>query len=238
MVAPEGDHIGDMIRRSGAPYEYDLLRALRRVAPCGSTVIDVGANIGNHTLYFAVACGCIVHAFEPNPSALRCLEANVALNRLEEQVILHPEALSNRTGHAALRQLLPEEADLGTIAVVPDANGTASMVRLDDVSISGHVSVLKVDVEGGEPEVLEGARRVLRTHKPVIAVEAQTPADRRRLDTQLVKHGYSRFPITFAWTPTYLYVPYWWAAVRLLTEPLVISRAFSGARARLRRWPG
>jgi len=72
----ETDYIQGKIAREGAPYELTMLRAMAdRLSP-GDLVLDIGANIGNHSLYLAAA-GFTVHAFEPNASLCEALNQSV-----------------------------------------------------------------------------------------------------------------------------------------------------------------
>ncbi|HEV2929907.1 MAG TPA: FkbM family methyltransferase, partial [Propionibacteriaceae bacterium] len=69
------------ILRSGTPYEAGVLADMASLGLTGAAV-DVGANIGNHSLWLAVVCGLSVEAFEPDPANLSRLRHNVALNGL------------------------------------------------------------------------------------------------------------------------------------------------------------
>lgn len=204
LHAPPGDHIGDAIRTSGAPYERDLLRALAPFVSPQSVVVDVGANIGNHSLYFAITRGAIVHAFEPNPDSRHYLRENLDANRVKH-VVIHSEALSDEPGTASL----VESDDLGTVSLARDPAGAVRVARLDDFRFPPElrIAVLKVDVEGCEAAILEGADRTLAVHRPLIAVEAPMRSDRARVAAAL-PDGYRRLPIRFGWTSTYVYYPH------------------------------
>ena len=78
----ESDHIFRIARDTGKFYENDLLASLRPYLDRDDHVIDVGANIGNHSIYFAARCGCRVTAFEPNPWLMRLLRLNIEHNQL------------------------------------------------------------------------------------------------------------------------------------------------------------
>ena len=165
--------------------------------------MDVGANIGNHALYFAITRGAAVHAFEPNPTSRHYLQKSLDANRVEG-VIVHAEALSDQQGTASL----VESDDLGMVSVAPNRAGEVRLARLDDFHFPGdpRVGLLKIDVEGSEAAVLAGAARTVRLHHPVIAVEAPTKDARRRIEAVL-PHEYRRFPVRFCWTSTYVYYP-------------------------------
>lgn len=203
QVIPDGDHIGESVRSSGRPYERDLLRTLAPFVWPSHVVVDVGANIGNHALYFAVARGAFVHAFEPNPESRRYLKESVEASRIRH-VMIHSEALSDESGSATL----VASEDLGMCRVNTDRAGDVTVRRLDQFMFAPEmrIAVLKIDVEGGEARVLGGASRTIREHRPLVAVEARTAAARRAIADAL-PDGYRRLPIRFGWTPTYIYYP-------------------------------
>lgn len=83
-------------------YEAHQMTAVRPFIPTGAVIVDAGANIGNHTLFFAKVCGAAeVHAFEPLRTIFAVLERNVALNGLTN-VRCHNMALGAAAGRAAL----------------------------------------------------------------------------------------------------------------------------------------
>lgn len=220
ISGPDGDWIATTIQRTGQPYEHDLLRVLGPFARSGSVVVDVGANIGNHALYFAVIRGATVHAFEPNPVALEYLNANVDASKARN-VHVHAVGLSDTEGRG---EIAPAE-DLGMARIERSNSGEIDLRPLDSYGFppEPRIAVLKIDVEGGEARVLMGALETIRTHSPIIAMEAPDQ-DAAHLMRSL---GYRRFPLWFCWTPTYVFYP------RLARLPALVSRAL---RAKIPVW--
>ncbi len=138
--------------------------------------IDVGANAGIYTERLAQLCRK-VHAFEPIPWLAADLVRKCSAN-----VVVHRVALSNRAGQARLR--IPtragiEENGLTTMEELNALNSNDSVRvvecatnRLDNI-ISEPVGFIKIDVEGHELSVLEGAIQTIRTNKPVLVVESE-----------------------------------------------------------------
>src|SRR5690606_21717953 len=92
--------------------------------------VDVGANIGNHTLFFAKVMGQRVYSFEPFPENLRLLKKNIALNGLEKLVRVVGKAAGATAGEGNLE--VPSENNLGMVRLAP--SGLAcKIVALDDV---------------------------------------------------------------------------------------------------------
>src|SRR5215216_1294268 len=139
----------------------------------GAVVVDVGANVGEFTLTAAAAVGLqgTVLAFEPQPEVFRLISESVRHNGLKN-VRLVQAAVSDRSGEATL--FWPESGNSGIASLANTATGISvgvSSVTLDDVVESkqvGRVDVLKVDVEGHEPQVLDGGIKMLKTHKPCV----------------------------------------------------------------------
>lgn len=163
----------------------------------GSTAIDVGANVGAFTIPFAYAVGPTgtVLAFEPLPDNVKRLRANVELNRLSN-VRIEAQAVGDREGVAELR--MSADPAYGSITDIDVQRGVGTSVsvpvtRLDEFWASlqrPEVSVLKIDVEGGEADVLLGASGLLVSQHPAILVEANAPDQLEAVSALLGKIGY------------------------------------------------
>jgi FkbM family methyltransferase len=165
--------------RRGYPYERFLLEHIydRRHTLAG-TALDVGANIGNHALWFAGVCGFDVVAYEPLHHQI--LREHAELNQLAHKIVIEPVALgdhNNTAVHIGKGRLADTDQDV-PINDQPDvASGkwlrTGARVpvrRLDDYNLE-HVSLIKIDVEGMEPAVLRGGEKMIRRDRPVIFAE-------------------------------------------------------------------
>jgi len=160
-------------------FEYSTVQALKQVLSPGDTAIDVGANIG----YFTLLAGRLVGsrgrvvAFEPNPEMVRRLTGNVALNDYQARVTAHPWALSDVDGPAHLYVPTTGRDDPGEASMRRqrgwDGVEEQAVVarRLDDLWDHGAVRLIKLDVEGAELQVLQGAREVIRIHRPHVICE-------------------------------------------------------------------
>lgn len=220
VAVPSHEQIAQTLR-SGRIYEIDLLGPLSRFVSPGDLVVDVGANIGNHTLYFALICGSYVQAFEPNPTAAAYLERNVVLNDMAARITVHRVALGDHDGHATMRN-----SNLGIELgeAQPDEDGDIVMCALDNLRI-GRPRLLKVDVEGAELSVLHGAQSLIGTHRPIVVVEAKTVEALAGISDFLTQdHGYVRFPLAFAWTPTFVFFPRRLEMLQLLVRQRIAAR--------------
>lgn len=149
-------------------YEAHQMAAVRPFIPGGAVIVDAGANIGNHTLFFAKVCGAAqVHAFEPLRTIFSILERNVALNALTN-VRCHNAALGAVHGQGALASFPTHNIAASTFQL--QGGGDYAVLRLDDVSFD-RLDLLKIDVEGTHVALLEGARQTLARHRPLIWIE-------------------------------------------------------------------
>ena len=139
----------------------------------GDVVIDVGANIGTHTLYFARAThpNGVVIAFEPQRIVFQTLCANMAINSVTN-AYCYQQGLSDQPG---LMHMPPIDYftsnNFGGAPLVMFAGGEQVEVnRLDRFNLP-HCKLIKIDVEGMELQVLKGASGLIEKHRPVLYVE-------------------------------------------------------------------
>ena len=149
--------------------QEQLERHLEVIVP-RRTVIDIGANVGNHTVFYAAFSRADrVVAFEPNPPVRAMLARNVALNGLGNVVLEHARhGLGRVRGRGTV---VAPAANLSAGRVVAAEGADGFEVRpLDDFAFE-NVAFVKIDVEGMELDVLAGAAETLRRNRPVLAVE-------------------------------------------------------------------
>lgn len=173
------EHVGRAVTVWGR-YERDeldlLIQALaaRQLLRSDGLCLDIGANIGNHALFFAPHFAEVL-AFEPNPRTFALLQVNATLM---PNVRCFNIGLSDAQGAA---QLAVPADNIGMATLQPGANGDAvacRLQRLDDLpELAGRrVALMKIDVEGHESAVLRGARALLLRDRPVVVFE-QAAAD-------------------------------------------------------------
>jgi FkbM family methyltransferase len=175
-------------------YDEELLACCQRLLSPGCTVLDVGANVGLTSLplgRYAEQLGGHVHAFEPVPSNLERLRANIALNRLEASVTVWPIGLSSEPGTAriSLREDFDAGGTTGNAAIVIDESDARFALQtielrpldalLEDPAFA-RIDFIKVDIEGHEDFFLAGAQRALAQHRPCLLMEVNKPYYARR----------------------------------------------------------
>ena len=164
------------VTRNGEPE----LRILRDLVPAGCTAIDVGANRGYYSYALSKIAGS-VQAFEPHPELAR-----FARRKLGPTIPVHEVALSNRKGwttlyvpqvqrgvdvhyNSSLKKVYPYETYI---------EFRVPMKTLDDFAFD-HVGFIKIDAEGSDMDIVEGARETIERDRPNMIVElvAMTHAD-------------------------------------------------------------
>ncbi|MGH9611841.1 MAG: FkbM family methyltransferase, partial [Bryobacteraceae bacterium] len=156
--------------------DLGMVRFLSRILQSGMTFVDIGANIGTHTLTAAsrVQDSGHVYSFEPTPSTCGILRTNATINGFIGRVVIQELAVSDKRGTAKLwtgdvcghNTLFGSEAD-------PRPAITVSTISLDE-ALAGVpiIDFIKIDAEGAEPFILRGMREILsRNPKLELALE-------------------------------------------------------------------
>ena len=160
--------------------ELDFFRALHRPG----ALLDIGAHDGLLTIPLARLPNSHVHAFEPLPSAMARLGAALitTFGAVPPHVTLHPEALGAETGEALLtvpvlegvaqEQWASISKDYAEHRSVTTEAHPVRVIPLDSLGLR-QVTAIKLDAEGAEQEVLQGARQTLTRCRPILSVEIE-----------------------------------------------------------------
>jgi FkbM family methyltransferase len=142
------------------------------------TLLDVGANVGNHSLEFSRHFRS-VHSFEPNLAVCPAFERNLSLNAASN-VRLHRVGLGDTDGIRPFYSIPKNNFGLGTFSTVEqydlplELTAQYELVKGDTYAAElgiGRIDAVKIDVQGYEPEVITGLARVLRDDRPVVWFE-------------------------------------------------------------------
>lgn len=189
---------------------YDLIvtEVLWRLIESGETAIDVGANLGYMTTIMAKKVGKTgkIWCFEPNPEAYKELSENVAnwhetlgWNQINTQQI----ALSNQSGVGVL-SVPTNNREEAALVYFQDLQGqenlaesyTVTLARLDEIlKNSGQISLMKIDVEGHELEVLQGAAELISKQQIRNIIYEDHSGYPTPVSKFLEQHGYTIFRI-------------------------------------------
>jgi FkbM family methyltransferase len=167
--------------------------------PRSGTIIDIGANIGLATLDWATRLqGVRVHAYEPHPETYEMLVVNIEENRLSRRVTAHEQAVGRSKGTVILHTsgVSVNNSAYGT-GWLGDARGAlmVPLVSFDEVvaRCDGPIGLVKIDAEGAETDILEGASTaaLARARRFVIEVhDSFVPDSLARCERVLVRAGF------------------------------------------------
>ena len=180
------EYVGRSVGLYGEYGEYEA-QLLRQVCPAGGVAVEVGANIGTLTLVLSKAAGPtgFVYAYEPQRVVFQTLCANLAVNSIVNADARHAAA-GAANGHVLIPDIdyaTPNNfggVELGAF----DTGRKVRKVRLDDDLEPERLDLLKIDVEGMELEVLQGAATLIGRHRPILYVED----DRIEQSEALLRH--------------------------------------------------
>lgn len=200
------DHIYAAIESTGGFYELDLLeycdsmkRHWQPSEPGIETLaIDVGANIGNHSIFFRSFLADYVLSVEPNPAVLPVLRRNLENNI--DRFTVRNCAVGEAAGRATIGVPAHVTDNVGMAKVrLDETSGDVAVATLDTLVENWmvshpqaiHVALIKADVEGMELSVLRGGQKTLRTYRPHLLLEAATRQEFCELRNYLADLGYA-----------------------------------------------
>ncbi len=202
-IAPSS-HVGEeIVARSF--YEIDYLHYVRQIIgsqPSTATILDIGANIGNHAVYFS-QYGYSVLSFEPNAEVFLVLQANVSAATASESIRTFAFGLGARDELVDFYIPLGGRTEWATCSAelargFPARKTTVDIRRGDSVLASegvfpDQVALIKIDVEGAELSVLLGLRDFLSSYNGWLWFEHGAGPDRERILEYLAEIGFSVF---------------------------------------------
>ena len=172
------DNIQKTIVRNSNYFEYQELSFFCKQWKGGvientiknSYVIDIGANIGNHTLYFLnECCAKFVYCFEPVNDVYDILEKNILINNLSEYVMLVNSAVGSHCGKGRIVSSISKNT--GYTQIEASLEGDIDIIAVDDMVFDDRVGLVKIDVEGFELSVIQGMQDTLKKYNPFVVVE-------------------------------------------------------------------
>jgi FkbM family methyltransferase len=207
LVFRNDNVIGRSLSLYGEWAEHEL-RCLRRYVRPGSTVVDVGAHVGTHTLAFSrwVGGGKVI-AVEAQPVVSSVLTVNCLLNNCWNIEVVNC-LCSRRPGTTTISIDYRRSDNFGGVTFVSPADllreriarrfrshksprGTAVAIRtLDELAVGEAISLVKLDVEGMELAVLQGASRLLRHTQPALYIEQLDTLKLRQIHSLLSRLDY------------------------------------------------
>lgn len=134
-------------------------------------VYDIGANTGYYGILAATKFNATVHSFEPIPEHILCINESARINRVEDKLTTHTIALGSERGNLELS--LAGSGSTLTKDFLGESSAPSlkvSVETLDSLNLPAP-HFIKIDVEGYEWEVLQGARETISKHRPICFIE-------------------------------------------------------------------
>ncbi|WP_375176184.1 FkbM family methyltransferase [Pseudooceanicola sp.] len=162
-----------MTHLQGKFFEADSLAKLKKLVKSPTPrIVEVGANIGNHVVWYARYLGAErIYPVEPNPEALTILNQNIDANGIRPRIDTRGMGYGAGKDTGKFRTQTDNADNLGATKLVADAEGGIETRTLDELMGEETVDFIKIDAEGMELDVLEGAAGLIARDKPVIWVE-------------------------------------------------------------------
>ncbi|MCV2883052.1 FkbM family methyltransferase [Actibacterium sp. XHP0104] len=169
-------HLNDVIQKehqAGNFYEQEELQLIARHTTPGMAFCDIGANVGNHTIFFGLFLQpASIMCIEPNPEVLPALRANIFLNRLDDICDMSKLGLALGS-HERQNASISFRARNTGASRISDGGGSIQICTGDALLAGDKIDFLKIDVEGMELEVLKGFSNTLERYAPKIFIEVQ-----------------------------------------------------------------
>lgn len=164
--------------------EYEFLRQILNE---DSVFFDVGGGIGNYSVFAAKLVNGLIYNFEPVEENVETIKDNLKANFVEDKVQLNAIALSNKEGFGRMQKntklLLSRLSTLSTDCCSSDSIEVSTLDLYCFRKNIEHIDVLKIDVEGHEPAIIEGAQESLIKKKIDIIILELNPKLRRFYDS-------------------------------------------------------
>lgn len=194
------DHIGNIIKKTKSFYELPMLKYIDENCQKSGIYIDVGANIGNHSVFFAKYCTDKVYSIEPVMSNYDVLVENLEQNNLIDKVRSFNRAATNQKNKKYSAGIVSD--NMGMCFMQP-GNDIDSVI-IDEIDFDDIVSLIKIDCEGMDLDVLKGCVETIKKYSPDVFIEAATDEHLVPINKLLSFLGYIQIK-QFNATPTYYF---------------------------------
>jgi protein O-GlcNAc transferase len=200
----ESDHIYKQLSIKNNFYELKLLNKIKSLNLTG-TYVDVGANIGNHTVFFSKFCPSDkVISIELSQNIFKTLKRNVTDNNNLLNVSLINVGVGEKYKTVTISDM--DVTNVGLTKITSDG-GDVIVDTLDNIlQNETNISVIKIDVEGYEKNVLIGAKEIIKKHSPIIIAELKDDKEFNEFKEIADEIGYETDKVNYASTPTYIWV--------------------------------
>ena len=233
LATEKGDYMQRALQRTGV-YDLALTEVIWQLAQPGGLQVDVGANVGYVSRLMQLKGGSNgrTASFEPNPEVLPMLEKNRVATPHNANWIIYPMAVGEAPGELWLKQPQAYAANHGTAHITaveaPDAIAV-EVTTLDTMFANEKISLLKIDVEGFEWQVLQGAKVLFASGSIENIVYEDFDPLPGKISVYLQYLGYHIYAIRKGWRSVQLFEPEQAPTVSTWEEPNYLATKMSRA---------
>jgi FkbM family methyltransferase len=155
---------------------FEDIEKIRKYIKLGDTVIDVGGNLGFFVLILNELVGNSgkIYSFEPSKNLIQKLASTIQINNLQNVTLINL-AIGDSEGTTTLHYHT-KQSGLSSIVIDSKNNSLSEEIKITtldkySVNLSGRIAFIKIDTEGYEPQVLRGAKELIKRDKPTIYIE-------------------------------------------------------------------
>lgn len=181
------DYVFKTIEKDGYFYEGKLLNKWTKYFYDAKVILDIGANLGNHSLYWAINTDCqMIYSFEPFKPNFELLEENVKNNNLKNVTPVNM-GVGAAKSKAVIKNF--DETNYGATSIEVSEENKEGQVEVIDIDSFveeneiNNIDFIKIDTEGFEENVLSGMKHVLSEMKPVLWIEVSAESYKNVFDT-------------------------------------------------------
>jgi len=162
-------------------FEQDILQGIDNYLDKNSVILDLGANVGNHTVYWGkITKVKRIYSFEPVKATFKILSKNIEINNLTDRVNIYNIGLGDKDSKGSIKGLYNVNAStiadsIGSLSINESIDGDIDIKKLDtynEIIEEEKIDFVKIDVEGYEKKLLLGAVGFFKKHKPAIFIES------------------------------------------------------------------
>jgi len=201
------DFIQRVIVNRSEFFDRDILDGLQKHIPENAVILDIGANVGNHSLYWACLLGegGRIHAFEPVRNTHAYLLKNIEINGFGGRITPRNIGLGDKTQAGEIAEYSATNSGAATIRETERENPhSLKIMALDEIDLGEKkIDFVKIDVEGYELKTLAGMRKTLSKYRPAVFIESF--ATYGRVKAFFSELGYQN-PVSFR-KHNYLFLP-------------------------------
>jgi FkbM family methyltransferase len=196
VVSKNDTCVSDCLR-SGKLFEQFILSFIKQFIPGNKNILDIGANIGVHSVVYSNYTSGIVYAFEPQPMVFDILKKNIKSNNCQN-IVPYMFGASWQNTSFFMNAVYDQKINQGAFRIKnrdsSEEVGITIECRIIDELALKDIGYIKMDVEGHELEALNGLTKTIKMYKPTLLIEIHDSCSTKNETLRFIHdHGYTQF---------------------------------------------